>query len=299
VLVTESYPTGFEGLIYNADGKNTLQLDIDKAASVHADVMIYPDHIDIYQHGSPGVLFTFWGNTSDIKSRKIIQKMDSAELKTDPLTADFTMGPVSGSVHGILSALLLPAVIKNTISGNVSPEIYGQFHSVTAKNNLQLENIVYTFEVQRINFPKTGPANVTLTLPESYVNQHGGPDSIYIGRISEETGEAELLNTEYIGLGQNGTMTFRGDSPNGTSIFGMLTAKATAEKQKEEPGVTIQLLQKPAITTDIGMFAWLLGIVQQNPVVLVIVIAVMVLAIGGFAWKAGNAKTGTKKRREK
>jgi hypothetical protein len=80
-------------------------------------------------------------------------------------------------------------------------------------------------------------------------------------------------------------MVFRGDSPNGTSIFGLLTAKATAAKQMEEPNVTIQPLQKPAVTTEIGMFAWLLGIIQHNPVVLVIVIAVIgVIAYFGW-WK--------------
>jgi hypothetical protein len=72
-------------------------------------------------------------------------------------------------------------------------------------------------------------------------------------------------------------MVFRGDSPNGTSVFGMLTAKATAEKMQEQPNVTIQPFQKPAIMTDVGMFAWMLGIVQQNPIVIVIVIAILAI----------------------
>ena len=60
----------------------------------------------------------------------------------------------------------------------------------------------------------------------------------------------------------------------------MLTAKATAEKMQEQPNVTIQPFQKPAIVTDIGMFAWLLGIVEQNPILIVFIIA----AIGGIAY---------------
>ena len=44
-----------------------------------------------------------------------------------------------------------------------------------------------------------------------------------------------------------------------------------------------QPFQKPAIATDIGMFAWLLGIVEQNPILMVIVIAVLGVALY-FGW---------------
>jgi Flp pilus assembly protein TadB len=63
----------------------------------------------------------------------------------------------------------------------------------------------------------------------------------------------------------------------------MLTAKATVEKQHEQPNVTVQPMQKPAIITDIGMFAWLLGILQQNPIVIVIVVAVIAV-LAYFGW---------------
>jgi Flp pilus assembly protein TadB len=59
----------------------------------------------------------------------------------------------------------------------------------------------------------------------------------------------------------------------------MLTAKVTAEKQQEQPNTTVQPLQKPAIMTDVGMFAWLLGIVQQNPILIVIVVAVIAVLV--------------------
>jgi len=63
----------------------------------------------------------------------------------------------------------------------------------------------------------------------------------------------------------------------------MLTAKITAEKQQEQPNATIQALQKPAIMTDVGMFTWLLGIIQKNPILIVIVIAVIAVLVY-FGW---------------
>ncbi|WAC04571.1 MAG: hypothetical protein OS112_08915 [Methanoregula sp.] len=52
---------------------------------------------------------------------------------------------------------------------------------------------------------------------------------------------------------------------------------------REYENTTIQPAQKPAIITDIGMFAWLLGIMEQNPVVVVIVVAI-IAALMYFGW---------------
>ncbi|MCX6686546.1 MAG: hypothetical protein NTV10_07945 [Methanoregula sp.] len=63
----------------------------------------------------------------------------------------------------------------------------------------------------------------------------------------------------------------------------MLTAKATAEKQQEQPNATIQPLKKPAIVTDVGMFAWLLRILQQNPVMIIFAVAILAM-VAYFGW---------------
>jgi hypothetical protein len=59
----------------------------------------------------------------------------------------------------------------------------------------------------------------------------------------------------------------------------MITAKAAAIREQEHPDMTIQPLQKPAIDTDIGMFAWLLGMMRDNPVIIILVIAVLGVAV--------------------
>jgi hypothetical protein len=165
----------------------------------------------------------------------------------------------------------------------VSAYIADQFQTAFSQSNLSLEKVAYTMDVGRINFPRTGAANVTFTIPVSWVNQYGGKDAVRIVRFSDETGIPELLSTVYSGLDQRGNMVFRGDSPNGSSIFGMLTAKATAEKQQEQPNATIQPLQKPAIVTDVGMFAWLLRILQQNPVMIIFAVAILAM-VAYFGW---------------
>jgi hypothetical protein len=93
--------------------------------------------------------------------------------------------------------------------------------------------------------------------------------------VTADGNTTEVLATRYIGPDRTGNLRFEAYSPAGTSIFGLLTAKATAAKQMEEPNVTIQPLQKPAVTTEIGMFAWLLGILKDNPIAIVVIIVVI------------------------
>jgi len=49
--------------------------------------------------------------------------------------------------------------------------------------------------------------------------------------------------------------------------------------------VTLQPLQKPAIATDIGMFTWLLGIVEQNPVLIIVAVGILAVAAYFGWWK--------------
>ena len=56
-------------------------------------------------------------------------------------------------------------IIDFTINGKVSAGITDGFRAAVAENNLQLQNVTYTFDVRRVNISKTGPANVTPTLP--------------------------------------------------------------------------------------------------------------------------------------
>lgn len=281
--VSRNYLMGFEGLRFNADGQNTLELDLGKAQGAGASVTQYSDRIEVYQHGSPGVIMTFWGDRFDTSGEKIRGPVKTADFVTDPLEARITPGFVSGSVRAVLPVLTRQVVINNIINGKVSSDLSDKFRAVSANNNLEMDSVAYTFEVRKDSLLKTGPANVTLAIPAVYVGQHGGKESVHIARISDETGSAEIISTVYISTDSKGIMTFRGDSPNGSSIFGMITAKAAAIKKQQHPDITIEPFQKPAIATDIGMFAWLSGLMQQN-LLLVIVIAAIAAALVYFGW---------------
>jgi hypothetical protein len=60
-------------------------------------------------------------------------------------------------------------------------------------------------------------------------------------------------------------MQFRGISVNGTSVFGLVTLKASSMAKDNNQSLASFPAQQPAITTILGLFGWLLGSIQQNP----------------------------------
>jgi hypothetical protein len=283
-MVTESFPMGFVGFTYNADGSRTLTINLDAADSNGAVVTIYPDHVVIYQHHSPGVTTTFWGDHFSTTNRVLTGTVTRAEFVTDPLNATLDLGDVSGSVHAALPALLWPVVIDNTISGTAEPADTLLFQDTLIRNNLVLRSTAFIFKVQKGNLT-TGPGDITLTVPSSWVDQNGGKDAVRITRISEETGQPELLATTYLGTDPSGNMIFRGDSPGGTSLFGLVTAGATAAEQKANPEMTIEPATKPAMGTNVGMVGWLTDTLQKNPVLILIAVAILALVAYFGYWQ--------------
>jgi hypothetical protein len=186
-------------------------------------------------------------------------------------------------VNAILSSLTQKGAVNTTIQGNVSQETAEQFQTITLKNNLQMQSIAYTLDVRKSNIPTTGAANVTMSIPPSWVDRYGGKDAVRIIRISEETGATELLDTVYTGIDPNGNMVFRGDSPNGSSIFGLVAAKTTKVEQAENPNATVLVSSKSAMSTNVGMYSWIISSVVQNPVIMVIGLAVLAL-VAYFGW---------------
>ena len=80
-------------------------------------------------------------------------------------------------------------------------------------------------------------------------------------------------------------MVFLGDSPHGTSLFGLVTAKATVVEKQAHPNETFVPASKPAMITNVGMFGWLLAILLENPVLIAIPIAVLAAAVYFGWWK--------------
>jgi hypothetical protein len=77
---------------------------------------------------------------------------------------------------------------------------------------------------------------------------------------------------------------FVGLSKDGLSVFGLVTAKATVTEKAENPNATVVVASKSMVSTNVGMYEWLLSTLEQNPVILVIVLAVVAALVAYFGW---------------
>jgi hypothetical protein len=96
--------------------------------------------------------------------------------------------------------------------------------------------------------------------------------------------EPQVLPTTFTGIDfTTGNFVFEALSPDGLSVFGLVTVKATVTEKAEEPNTTVLVSSKSIVSTDVGMAVWVMSTIEQNPALLVIVFAVIAL-VAYFGW---------------
>ncbi|GEM_PF-3497353 len=265
----------------NQQGQQTLSIDRTTAEKAGATVVVSDKSIDITQPG-----FTLNIVAEHVEEKNGVVKGDniqSISLSTTPLEASIPeVGTVAGSVQAGLTSLPQGASITTTISEKATPEAQSAFQIAAANTGKEIQSIAYTMSITKTNIQATLPAIIRMSAPQDWVNNNGGINAVSIVRYGDDK-SVSVLETSFIGIDEKGNMAFEAKSPAGLSIFGLLTAKATAAKQQE--GVTVQQLQKPAILTEMGMFGWISTLLIQNPIVLVILTGLLIVSVYFGWWK--------------
>jgi hypothetical protein len=238
---TATYSVGFAGLNFNTDGRNMLDLDLEQARYAGAEVTSYPDRIEIYQHSPSVVLITFRGNSFVTAGDMISGKVTDAYFVTSPLDGAIPEGEVTGAVRVDLLGLDGRGELTNTIESNVTPDIESIYRSLCAQDNATYYGTAFVMDISKSNLNRTGAANLTFTVPPSWVYTHGGTESVRIIRISEKDHAIQILGTDYRGTNADGFMVFTSYSPGGTSIFGLITSSALTERGMNPPEGQVML----------------------------------------------------------
>ena len=277
-----TYPVGFYGLLYNVNNDNMLEIDLGAAQTVNAEVTPFSDRVEVYQHSSPAVLITFHGSNFDYSNGKLVGKVTSADFVTSPLVGNVSQGDVTGSIRVQLFALNGRADCINMFDANVTADLESQFSGVAATENLDYSATAFTFNITKVNLDNTGSANLTFTVPSAWVATHGGVQDMYFMRMSDKDKTTRLLASNYLGEDNTGAMKFMVRSPNGTSVFGLIAAKAQLGQGKEPPA--------GQLSTDVGMFMSIPGLISSN----IILIGVGIVALGGIVY-FGRVRTKKEK----
>jgi len=71
--------------------------------------------------------------------------------------------------------------------------------------------------------------------------------------------------------------------PDGLSVFGLVTTKATETKSAEDPDADVVPVSKPSMSTNVSLIARGLSTIQEKTLVYVFIIAVTAL-VACFGW---------------
>jgi hypothetical protein len=207
------------------------------------------------------------------------QNLQSISFASLPLQATIpNVGKVASSVKAGLRSLPEGAMITTILSEPINTEVMDTFRIALAEEGRELIAVAYTMTVIKTNIDTTLPATITMTCPPDWITTHGGVNSVSIVRIGDD-GTTQVLETTHIGYDNSGNMVFEAISPDGLSIFGLITSKITAIKLAEDPNANIVPLSQPAMTTNFGMFIWVLSRVQENPLIMLMIIPLIVLFV--------------------
>lgn len=285
VVVSQSMDLSLEGYstVTVENGQMTLNIDIDKAEEAGAIVTVQGNTVTITQ---PGFTLEIVAKQVNEETRSIVGlEVQSITLTTTPQEAVVPgVGPVSVSLEAGLSSLPVGATITTAISEPVNPYVLNAFEVAMTNEGKEIQAVAYTLTVVKTNIGTTLPATITMTCPPAWINNNGGKEAVSIVRIGDD-GKTQVLETRFVGTDLTGNMIFEAKSPAGLSLFGLLTAKATAVQQAENPNSTAAGVSRPAMYTNVGMVSWLMALIQQNPIIIIFVVAFVVLGVYYGWWR--------------
>jgi hypothetical protein len=196
---------------------------------------------------------------------------------TKPLEGTISGQTVTAWLDTQLDQIEHGSMITTTLSEPINEEHNKGFENALKKDGKDIQSVDYTMTVTKTNITTSHSSNITMTASPEWVEENGGVDSIYIVRLGDD-GKQQVLKTRFIGYDEKGNMIFEAESPDGLSVFGLVSAKATEEKLAEDKNATVVAVSKPAMSVNVGMAGWLLAIIQENPIILVIVVALIAVA---------------------
>jgi hypothetical protein len=159
------------------------------------------------------------------------------------------------------------------------------FQEALRKEGKELDGWAYNYNVEKTNFDSCGSTNVTMTVTQKWLTDNDQSiENVHIIRIADDGSSQVLPIISIVRDPITGDYTLTGYSKDGCSVFGLVTAKAAVVEQEQNPNATAPAgVSKAAMSTNVGMYAWLMGIIEQNPVIIVIVLVIVAL-IAYFGW---------------
>jgi hypothetical protein len=276
--------TVFTGITITTSPTGERVLDIAPAQT--GGVSIVGNTVTISQPGYT-LEVVVGGIITEVDGHIIGYNIESILLTTDPVDANITIGNVSAFLEAYLNSLPKGAEIRTSISLPGQTDLMRAFQEALRKEGKELDGWAYNYNVDKTNFDSCGSTNVTMTVTKKWLDENSQTiENVQIIRMGDD-GSSQVLpivSITFDSIAQEYTLT--GYSRYGCSVFGLVTAKAAAVEQEQNPNATAPAgVSKAAMATNVGMYGWLMEIIGKNPVIIVVVGCVVAIAAYLGWWK--------------
>lgn len=176
---------------------------------------------------------TVTNETGDLNVSEISQVV----MTTSPVSTalnNVALGTVMSQISIPMTQMPTGVAIEQNIYEGANESALSAFQLAATDNNLTINNVAYTVEIKNtasLNANLTGasdPVRLNLSISNAWVVANGGTANIRIFRSAED-GTKQVLMTRFL-FNDTATDTdfFEGESPNGLSIFAIISVSNTA-----------------------------------------------------------------------
>jgi PKD repeat protein len=138
------------------------------------------------------------------------------------------------------------ATITTSIIQEPGSAVQDAFRTALRSAQLDIAQIAYVMQVTKSGMSSTGPATVSMSIPQNWINNYGGMGVIRIIRLGDD-GTPEVLTTRFSNYDRDtGYLNFEAPSPKGLSVFGLVAVR-TYVPVTGTPAVTPPVA--PAVTS--------------------------------------------------
>ncbi|MDO9036477.1 MAG: PKD domain-containing protein [Methanoregula sp.] len=192
--------------------------------------------VTIQNTGSWSSLAITMKDTPETSGTKINGTVETVKAVTAPVTA--TVGSAgTPTVQISLNMSEMPGTtssITQTITKDPDATAQSSFSLFASSQGKQIDDIAYTLNIVKTNLANAGnggiiqSATLTMTVSKSWVDTHGGVGHISVLRRADDgSGTTQILTPTVTGPDGSGDYTITVISPDGLSIFALVSISAT------------------------------------------------------------------------
>jgi|GEM_PF-2778108 len=126
------------------------------------------------------------------------------------------------------------AELATTLASEIPGSVSDAFAGLAGEDGEKVGDVAYVLSVRETAIPETSNATIMMSLPDAWVESHGGSKNIRILRMADD-GTAEILPTTSTGNDEDGNTLFSAESADGLCYFGIASMKAARTGEVPTP----------------------------------------------------------------